>query len=115
MSVLRVENSEAAAEHISSCAHHAQLAAAARREDGAPTDDEPDSVVDGVAGVLSSMWGVDRHDVDFLLANTSLPALARLGTDADFAALLDSTAGLVEPRLIEGAVRWLQDDAIATS
>jgi hypothetical protein len=113
VSVLRLENSEAAAEHIASCARHAQLAA--HGEDGAPIDNEADLVVDAAAGVLSSMWGVDRHDVDFLLANTSLPALARLGTDAEFAALLDSTAGLVEPQLIEGAVRWLQDDAIATS
>jgi hypothetical protein len=112
VSVLLLENSGAAADHIASCARQAQ---AARAEDNTTADNEAESTVDGVAGVLSSMWGVDRHDVDFLLASTSLPALARLGTDAEFAALLDSTAGLVEPQLIEGAVRWLHDDAIATS
>eukprot|EP00967_Tisochrysis_lutea_P106141 scaffold162411_cov33-Tisochrysis_lutea.AAC.2 len=111
VSILRCETPSDAAEHIASCAHSVHLAA----ETGGSAHDDPSAVMEAVATVLSSMWGVDQHDVDFLLANISLPRLARVENDADFQELLDATAGLVEPRLVEGALRWLREDAVATS
>lgn len=109
--MLRLATSEDAAEHIHACHHHVSLA------DNAPAsaiDDETSSVMDAVAEAASLMLGVEQHDVEFLLANASLPALARLGTDAEFKALLDATEGLVDPGLLEGAIRWLHKDAVGT-
>jgi hypothetical protein len=111
VSVLRVQTSEGAVEHVLACARAATLS----EEEAGVRAEEPAAAVEEVAAVLSAMWGVPIHDVDFLLANTSLPALSRIGSDAEFGALIAATEGLgIEPGLVEGAIRWLQEDALAT-
>lgn len=106
VNVLRCENSEAAAEHVLACA--AGILNGAR----SAANREPDPF-DAAATALSEMWNVSRHDVEYLLATVSLPELARVNTEEEFADLVHHTDSVIERGLLEGAVRWLQSDAVA--
>jgi hypothetical protein len=68
------------------------------------------AAADSAAAHLASLWGMEQHHVDFLLAARSLSSLARVTSEEAWEQLLRDTEGLIDPQLLYVAVDWLQRD-----
>lgn len=108
VTVLRCERPEEAAEHILACEQRAIEDGGAST--GPMTNQEELEIVDGVSVHLAELWGVDKHEVDFMLATVPLTQLARVRNEIDWEQLLAETNGLVNHELIFTAIEWLQRD-----
>ena len=108
VSVLRCERHEEAAEHILACEQRAATEGAATAAQLTPG--EVEEVIDGVHTHLAEVWGVKKHDIEFLLATKPLSALARVRNQDDWEALLRETEGLLDPALLHTAVEWITND-----
>jgi hypothetical protein len=59
---------------------------------------------------LASLFGVDAHTIDFMLASHPLSSLARITSEEEWQRLLLETDGLVDMELLYMVIDWMQRD-----
>lgn len=112
VAVVVCASSEEAVEHMLACAERM-----ATRSSGPSAADEAQqrrAAAQAASAHLASLFSADVHACDFMMASTTLSALARVTSEEAWERVVRETEGLVDADLLFAAVDWMQRDQVQT-